>query len=169
MGRPTNGDKLLGVVGHHVVGRLRLLRLRNRRGHTPGDERLSVHQILEVRRAGPGVGVTVAATLAVVGAAVVDNRPEVPPLLLLDLLPGLDRKSDVLGGNSLLLVVLIGFRAEPLQNGEGALVSYPVTHLIGIHPQEEGIGQLSFDLLQADSRYSSCLNYYWIEDGVSDL
>ena len=73
VGRPTNGDKLLGVVSHHVVRRLGLVRLRDRRSHTPRDERLSVHQILEVRRAGPGVDVTVAAALAEVGAAVVDH------------------------------------------------------------------------------------------------
>lgn len=146
MGRPTNWDELLGVVGHHVVG---MRGLRDRRGNTPGDKGLGVNQVLQVGGAGPVVAVT--AALAVVGAAVMDHGLEVPSLLLLDLLPGLHRKSDVISGDSLLLVVLISFRAEPLQNGEGALVSYSVAHLIGVHPEEEGVWQLSFYLLQADS------------------
>jgi len=137
MGRPTNGDELLGVVGHHLVWMRLLSRGRHWRSHAARDEGLRVHQVLQVGRAGPRVEVAVAAALAVVGAAVMDHGLQVPPLLLLDLLPRLDRQADLLGGYSLLLVVLVGLRAEPLQDGEGALISYPIAHLIGIHPQEE--------------------------------
>lgn len=116
MGRPTNGDELLGIVGHHLVRMWGLLNLRDWRSHTARDEGLRVNQVLQVGGAGPRVQVAVAAALAVVGAAVVDHGLQVPPFLLLDLLPGLHWESDFLRRYSLLLVVLIGLRAEPLQN-----------------------------------------------------
>ena len=116
VGGPTNGNELLGVVGHHLVGMRRLLRLGHWRGNTPRDEGLRVHQVLQVRRPRPRVQVAVTTALAVVGAAVVHHGLQVPPLLRLDLLPRLHWQSDLLRRYSLLLVVLIGLRAEPLQD-----------------------------------------------------
>lgn len=140
VGRPTNGDKLLGVVGrHHVVGMRVLLGLGHGGGHAARDEGLRVDQVLEVRGAGPGIQVAVTATLAVIGAAVVHDGLEVAALLLLDLLPALDWQADILLADALLLIVLVRLWAEPLEDGQGALVSYPIAHFVGVHPEEERV------------------------------
>jgi len=137
VGGPTNRYKLLGVVGwHHVVGVM--LGLWHGGSHTPGDERLSVNQVLEIWGARPGIKVAVTATLAVVGAAVY-NRLQVSALLLLDLLPALDGQTNVVLTDTLLLVVLVRLRTEALEDRQGALVSYPIAHLVGIHPEEERV------------------------------
>lgn len=97
-----------------------------------------------------------------------DHRLQVPPLPQVDLLPALGRQSDVLRAHQL-LVVLVSLRTEPLEDGEGPLVPDPVTHLVGVHPKEEGVGQLGPDLFQADPRGPGCLYDHRVEHGVSDL